>query len=106
MKRATLTFRHSDAYCLWVASLGSTIDAEDRGTALKYANGGRARSLCNAEFFRCGRRVFVRAIRDIHEHDDIVLLYGGEFALTGWSAFPPEYKALSHAARRAWGRGL
>ena len=60
-----------------------TIDAEDWGTILKYANGATSKASCNAAFVpnRDGARgVLVRALRDIREHDEVVIEYGGQFS--------------------------
>ncbi len=74
---------------LFDAASGLSLDAKLCGSILKYANGGGARSACNAGFRRAGGGDVTRdgmpvvATRDIREHEEIVLFYGDDCALAG-----------------------
>lgn len=70
-----------------------TLDAEKRGSMLKYANGADTVAKANARFAAavgphrigkdgCGRWcVPVVATRDLYAHEEVYLWYGPEFAL-------------------------
>ena len=71
-----------------------TMDAATRGSTVKNCNGRHAKSECNAAFRRGdgydaptmrghGAFVLVVALRDICEHDALLLWHGGQFSFGG-----------------------